>query len=103
MLPKTGRFYVHGTSPKILVTNTEDSLLHVQLWQTHDNEDGTAENTNVYFSFDKETCTLSKGTPLPEGGTIIRFILPPGQSIYGVSDDQGRGGWIAQKVAVGRG
>ena len=103
MLPITGRFYVHGSSPRPIVSNTEDYVMHVQLWQIHRDESGEVETTNVYVSFDKSECSLDRGLPLPEGGTIIRFLLPPGQSLYACSDDQGRGGYIMQKAVVGRG
>lgn len=100
MLPTLGRFYVHGTSPKVIVTNSTSAPIQVQLWQVTVNEEATDDNTTVYISFDYDSCTLDKGTPLPEGGTVLRFILPPGQSVYGVSDDQGRGGWMTQPVVV---
>lgn len=98
MLPKNGRFYIHGSSPMVMFTNEEDYPVFVQFWQSSTNESGSFQNTRIYFSFDKKTCTLDQATPMPEEGKILRAIIHPQESIYGVSDDQGRGGWIAQRV-----
>ena len=86
------RFYVAGQSPKALVANDSNTVIDVQIWSSHLDESGTDETTITYVSFEKEQCTISKGTPLPEGGTILRLRMSPGQVLYGVSDDIGRGG-----------
>ena len=94
MSTEFGRFHIEGQSPTVIVTNTTETDLVLRIWQSPIETEVDHNLATVFVQLDKQRCTLHGGTPLPGGGTVLNLVIPSGETLYGVCDDIGKGGYV---------